>query len=140
MTPIEVFSIANTIVLPMWILLVFLPRWKITRFLIDYKVIPIILSVLYTFYIVLYTIHYGVMDFSSLSSVMTIFTQENALLAGWLHYLAFDLLVGMWIVNQNKFLGLNQLLIAPCLFLTFMFGPLGFLLFIVIKAIKNRIR
>ncbi|WP_037321245.1 ABA4-like family protein [Salegentibacter sp. Hel_I_6] len=140
MTPIEVFSMANAIVLPMWFLMIFLPQWKITRFLIAHRVIPIILAVLYTVYILLYTMDYGIMDFSSLSSVMTIFTQENAVLAGWLHYLAFDLLVGIWILNQNKFLGLNQLLIAPCLFLTFMFGPLGFLIFIVIKATKNNKR
>lgn len=78
------------------------------------------------------------MDFGSLSTVMTLFTEENALLAGWVHYLAFDLLVGMWILNQNKALGIHQLLIGPCLFLTFMFGPIGFLLFMTIRTIKNK--
>lgn len=76
------------------------------------------------------------MDFGSLSSVMKLFTEENAVLAGWIHYLAFDLLVGMWILDQNKNLRIHQLLIAPCLFGTFMFGPIGFLLFTIIRAIK----
>lgn len=140
MNPIDVFSLANSTVLPMWILMIFFPKWKITKFLIDYKVIPIILALLYSVYIVLYTIEFGVMDFSGLSTVMTLFTRENAVLAGWIHYLAFDLLIGMWIVKQNQVLGLNPLLIAPILFFTFMFGPIGFLLFIGIKAIKNRTR
>ena len=80
------------------------------------------------------------MDFGSLSSVMDLFTQEHAVLAGWVHYLAFDLLVGMWILDNNKTLGVHQLFIAPCLFLTFMFGPAGFLLFMTIKTIKNKTR
>ncbi|WP_410483839.1 ABA4-like family protein [Spongiivirga sp. MCCC 1A20706] len=136
MTPTEVFSIVNTAVLPMWILMIFLPKWKITRFLIDYKVIPLLLSVVYVIYIAISLQSGGMMDFGSLSSVMKLFTAENAVLAGWVHYLAFDLLVGMRILNQNKQLKIHQLLIAPCLVGTFMFGPFGFLLFMIMRALK----
>ena len=80
----------------------------------------------------------GMMDFGSLTSVITLFTEENAVLAGWIHYLAFDLLVGMWMLDQNKELKINQLVIAPCLFLTFTLGPVGFLLFMIIKTIKQK--
>jgi hypothetical protein len=69
---------------------------------------------------------------------MALFTEENAVLAGWVHYLAFDLLIGMWMLDQHKELKINQLLIAPCLFLTFMLGPIGFLLFIIIKTVKQK--
>lgn len=140
MTATEVFSLANMTAMPMWVLMIFLPRWKVSRFLIDFKVIPIVLSAVYVIYIVQSMLSGGLMDFGSLSSVMELFTQENAVLAGWVHYLAFDLLVGMWILDLNKELGVHQLLIAPCLFLTFMFGPIGFLLFMAIKTIKNKIR
>lgn len=78
------------------------------------------------------------MDFGSLASVMALFTEVNTVLAGWVHYLVFDLLVGMWILKQNKRIGIHQILIAACLFLTFMFGPIGFLLFIVLKSIKHK--
>ena len=80
----------------------------------------------------------GMMDFGSLTSVITLFTEENAVLAGWIHYLAFDLIVGMWMLDQNKELKINQLVMAPCLFLTFMLGPIGFLLFMIIKTIKQK--
>ena len=80
----------------------------------------------------------GMMDFGSLTSVITLFTEENAVLAGWIHYLAFDLMVGMWVLDQNKELKINQLVMAPCLFLTFMLGPIGFLLFMIIKTIKQK--
>ena len=77
------------------------------------------------------------MDFSSLESVMELFTAEDAVLAGWVHYLAFDLLVGMWIIDQNKDIGLSHFLVVPCLLGAFMLGPVGFLLFMIMKAIKK---
>ena len=138
MTPTEVFSIASMITMPMWILLIFLSKWKVTRFLIDFKVIPLALAFIYVIYIFQAIQIGGMMDFGSLKSVMALFTEENAVLAGWVHYLAFDLLIGMWILDQNKELRINQLIMAPCLFLTFMLGPIGFLLFMIIKTIKQK--
>lgn len=135
MEPTDVFSLANMIAMPMWLLMIILPKWKVTRFMIDYKVIPILLSIIYVIYIV-QSISAGGMDFGSLESVMTLFTKEDAVLAGWVHYLAFDLLVGMWIVNQNKTLKINQILIGFCLLGTFMLGPVGFLLFMIIRTFK----
>lgn len=138
MTPTAVFSLINMMALPMWILMIFLPTWRATRFLVDFKVIPIVLSAVYAIYIVQALVTGGMMDFGSLASVMALFTEENAVLAGWVHYLAFDLLVGIWILDQNRELGIHQLLIAPCLLLTFMFGPVGFLLFMGIRTIKQK--
>jgi len=137
MTPSEVFSIANMIAMPMWILMILLPKWKITRFLIDYKVIPLVLAIIYALYIFIALSGGGGMDFGSLESVMALFTEENAVLAGWVHYLAFDLLVGMWMVDKNKELGIHQLIMAPCLLGSFMLGPIGFLLFMIIRAFKK---
>jgi len=136
MTPSDVFSIVGMLAMPMWLLLILLPKWKGTRFLIDYKVIPIVLSLVYAIYIFQAVQAGGGMDFSSLDSVMELFTKEKAVLAGWVHYLAFDLLVGMWMVNQNRELGIHQLLMAPCLLGTFMLGPVGFLLFMILRAFK----
>jgi len=138
MSPTQVFSIAGMITMPMWILMILLPKWKVTRFLIDYKVIPIALSIIYAVYIILAIQIGGWMDFGSLASVMALFTEEHAVLAGWVHYLAFDLVVGMWMLNQNKKVGIHQLLMAPCLFGTFMFGPMGFLLFTILKSLKQK--
>jgi len=138
MTPTDVFSFANMTAMPMWILMILLPKWKVTRFLIAYKIIPILLSVVYAIYIFQAIQIGGGMDFGSLASVMSLFTEEHAVLAGWVHYLAFDLIVGMWILDQNKELRIHQLLIAPCLLATFMLGPIGFLLFIIIKSIKQK--
>jgi len=75
----------------------------------DYKIIPLILSIGYTIYILLAIQMNGWMDFGSLQSVMALFTEEHAVLAGWIHYLAFDLLVGMWILNQNRTIGIHKI-------------------------------
>ena len=136
MTPSQVFQLVGLLAMPMWILLVFLPKWKVTRFLIDYKIIPIILSVIYAIYIAISLSAGGMMDFGSLKSVMQLFTVENAVLAGWGHYLAFDLLIGMWIVDENRNLKIHPIIIAPCLLGTFMFGPVGFLVFMIIRSVK----
>lgn len=134
MTPSEVFSIANIMVFPMWILMIVFPKWKATRFLIDFKVIPIVLSLLYAFYIISSIIEGPSMDFGSLQAVMQLFTVEDAVLGGWLHYLAFDLLVGMWMLNENNTLKIHPMIMAPCLLGTFMIGPIGFLLFMGVRT------
>ncbi|MGJ8684223.1 MAG: ABA4-like family protein [Nonlabens sp.] len=138
MTPTQVFSIANMMVLPMWLLMIILPKWKVTQFLMDYKVIPLALSLIYAIYVIQGLITGGMMDFGSLESVMQLFTTEQAVLAGWVHYLAFDLVAGMWLIQENKQLGLHQLVMVPVLLATFMFGPIGFLLFMIIKLLKNQ--
>ena len=130
-----VFSIVNFMAMPMWLLMIILPKWKMTRILVDYKVVPILLSLVYAFYIISSMSGGTEMDFGSLESVMQLFTVESAVLAGWIHYLAFDLLVGMWILDKNQELGIHPLILAPCLIGAFMFGPIGFLLFMAIKAI-----
>ena len=137
MTPSDIFSIANFSVMPMWLLMIFLPKWKVTQLLIDYKFIPILLSLVYAVYIFLSIQTGGGMDFGSLESVMALFTQEQAVLAGWVHYLVFDMLVGMWMLEQNKTLKIHPVIMAPCLLATFMIGPVGFLLFMIVRAIKK---
>ncbi|MEM9681427.1 MAG: ABA4-like family protein [Bacteroidota bacterium] len=137
MTYAAVFGIAGQLTMVMWLLLIVAPKWKVTTFLMDYRIVPIVLSLLYAFYIVPIVARDGMLDFGSLSSVMELFTIEPLVLAGWIHYLAFDLLIGMWIIEQNRTLGIHHLLIIPCLLACFMFGPVGFLLFMIMKFVKQ---
>jgi len=136
MTTSAVFQFANTIAMLMWVLMILLPNWKWTRFLVDYKLVPILLSGLYIIYIVQSVQGGCSMDFSSLESVKKLFTIKIAVLAGWLHYLAFNLVVGMWILDQNRVLKINHLILVPCLLGAFMFGPVGFLLYMIVRSIR----
>lgn len=71
--------------------------------------------------------------FGSLDDVMLLFTVPGVALAGWLHYLAFDLFVGAWEVRTAQREGISHWLVLPCLLLTFLFGPIGFVLFLGVR-------
>lgn len=71
--------------------------------------------------------------FGSITEVRALFASDSALAAGWLHYLAFDLFVGSWIAADRVGRGVPALLVVPCLILTFLFGPLGLLLYLALR-------
>lgn len=128
----QIFWIANSLALLSWIVLLVAPRWKWTNKIILSGVIPLSLSVAYLILIVLF---FGKADggFDSLANVMKLFTNEWAVLAGWIHYLAFDLFVGNWEVKDSQAKGISHWLVIPCLILTFLFGPIGFLLYSILR-------
>ncbi len=74
--------------------------------------------------------------FDSLDNVALLFQSRELLLAGWLHYLAFDLFVGAWEVRTARAERMPFFLVVPCLALTFLFGPVGFLLFLMIRTVR----
>jgi hypothetical protein len=76
--------------------------------------------------------------FSTLAEVASLFDNRWLLLAGWVHYLCFDLLVGTWEVQDARARGIPHLLVVPCLVLTFLFGPAGWLLYKVLASVHSR--
>ncbi len=74
--------------------------------------------------------------FGSLPEVMRLFDHSGVALAGWLHYLAFDLFVGAWAVRRARAEGIPFVLVIPCLAQTFLFGPAGFLAFAALRAAR----
>lgn len=79
-------------------------------------------------------------SFATLAGVRQLFADDWILLAGWMHYLAFDLFVGAWIAAETARAGLPRLVLIPVLPLTFLFGPAGFLLFQVLRLAHGRAR
>ena len=75
--------------------------------------------------------------FDSLAGVQALFAHPGLLLGGWIHYLAFDLLVCTWEREQAAVIGLSRWLLVPCLFMTFMFGPVGWLLFMAMRFVRT---
>jgi hypothetical protein len=128
----QIFSIANLVAMISWIILALAPRWILTRKVILSGVIPLLLSVAYLVLVVLF---FGSAEgsFSSLAGVMKLFTNEWAVLAGWIHYLAFDLWVGIWEVKDSQGRGISHWFVIPCLFFTFMLGPIGFLMYSILR-------
>jgi len=95
MDPATLFRICNLAVLPGWAMLILLPRWRLTRELIPAVILPLLLAIVYLFLVVAY---FGAAKggFGSLDGVAALFQYPHVLLAGWIHYLAFDLFIGSW--------------------------------------------
>ena len=122
MSPELLFDICNKFVLPAWALLMFLPKWEWTKRIIFHAWIPILLGVAY-----IYAFASGGPTpegggFGSLEQVMVLFASPHAALAGWIHYLAFDLFIGAWEVRDSQRNGVSHWLVIPCLILTFLGG------------------
>ena len=134
MAPEQVFSITNLIALGGWILLATLPgrQWAVET--VAGVVIPALFAVLYTAII---AVHFWSSEggFSTLSDVRLLFGNPWLLLAGWVHYLAFDLLIGGWEVRDARARGVPHLFVVPCLALTFLFGPAGWLTYMGVRRI-----
>jgi Kef-type K+ transport system membrane component KefB len=127
-----IFTIANFTAMAGWLLMAILPRWSWTRKIVLSGTLPLLLSVAY---LVLVLLFFGRAEggFGSLPEVMKLFTNEWAVLAGWIHYLAFDMFVGAWEVKDSQEQGVSHVLVIPCLVLTFLLGPIGFLLYHIIR-------
>lgn len=132
------FTFCSRLVLPAWLLLILAPKWEWTRKLIFHAWIPMLLGVcyIYGFYMAWPFPENG--GFGSLSEVMIAFQAPYLVLAGWIHYLAFDLFIGAWEVRDAQRHNINHLLVIPCLILTFLAGPVGLLLYFIIRAATRK--
>ena len=114
-----------------WLPLVFLPRVRWTATVVP-VVMPLLLAVVYVV-LVAATLPRSDGGFSSLAGVRALFDNPWVLLAGWTHYLAFDLFIGGWEVRDAQRRGIPHLLVVPALVLTFLLGPAGLLLYLAIR-------
>ena len=133
MTPDTLFAIANPLALLGWVVLALAPlapRWADR---IAGLAIPAALSVGYAAMVLA---HWSSASggFDTLANVQALFTSPWIALAGWVHYLAFDLLVGAWEVRTARAERIPHLLTLPCLALTFLFGPAGFVAFLALRT------
>ena len=131
-----IFSIANTTALLGWIWLAVAPGWIWTRRIV-WTTIPLLLSAAYLILVVLF---FGGVEggFGRLADVMKLFDNKHAAVAGWIHYLAFDLFVGSWEVRDAQEKNVSHWFVAPCLFLTFLLGPVGFLAYNLVRLIAAK--
>lgn len=132
----RIFSLAGAIAMSGWLLLIFFPKPKIAR-LITSIVLPIVLSIFYLILIVS-NIRGAEGGFGSLADVATLFQKRELLLAGWIHYLAFDLFIGAWETRDAARNQIPHLVVIPCLVMTFMLGPIGLLFYLAIRTAKTR--
>jgi hypothetical protein len=131
MTPEQLFSILNMTAAAAWLPLVFFPRVRWAATVVP-VVVPALLAVVYVV-LVASTVRGSEGGFSSLAAVSALFDNPWALLAGWTHYLAFDLFIGGWEVRDARQRSVPHLLVVPALVLTFFLGPAGLLFYLTIR-------
>lgn len=132
MTPDNVFQLCNAIAMIGWLILIALPNWHSSDKLVI-GIIVTLFAIIYTYYIVTNIADLDIKSFGSLKGVTALFTNPLAVLIGWVHYLAFDLMVGLFIKKNSLKYGISHWIVIPCMLLTFMFGPIGLLLYLVIR-------
>ena len=137
--PATAFDLAGLLAMLGWLGLVvslFVARARPWAWPAAQIVVPALLAIAY---ILLITDGLGAEGggFGSIEEVRALFADDSALAAGWLHYLAFDLFVGAWIVRDGLARGLHPLLVLPCLPLTFLFGPAGLLLYLLLRLVRR---
>lgn len=132
MTPDTIFKLCSAIAMIAWLILIVLPKWHSSdKFVIG--IIVTLFAIIYTYYIVTNIAVIDMKSFSTLKGVTTLFTNPLAVLLGWVHYLAFDLMVGLFIKKNSLKYGISHWIVIPCMLLTFMFGPIGLLLYLLIR-------
>jgi len=135
----EIFGIANGLALAGWVALLaapLLPRAKAAIWQVTGLVLPTLFAAAYIG--LLASSWSSGAGLGSLAEVQALFAVPGLLVAGWLHYLAFDLFVGTWIARDGERRGLSPLALAPCFVLTFLAGPAGLLLYLALRGALGR--
>lgn len=133
MSPEDLFALASTVALPGWVVLILAPRrWPVVL-AVPGLVIPALLSALYAG-VVLARFAGAQGGFGTLADVRLLFADDWALLAGWVHFLAFDLMIGALVAARMDRAGVDRITQAPVLVVTFLFGPLGLLLALLVEG------
>lgn len=138
MSPDSIFQLCSTVAMIGWLILIIIsPFWFDT----DKLLIGIIITLFAIVYAWCISQSFNPADFEkfgTLDGVMSLFTNKMAVTAGWVHYLAFDLMVGIWIKRNAVKYGISHWIIIPCLLFTFMMGPVGLLLYLIIRSVKTK--
>ena len=132
----RIFSVAGAIAAVGWLFLIFVPKRPLALHVAG-VFFPLLLALIYLYFIAVH-IRGAEGGFGSLADVATLFQKRELLLAGWIHYLCFDLFIGAWEVRDSQRHQIPHLVVIPCLVMTFMLGPIGLLFYMMIRTSKLR--
>ncbi|MFM7208097.1 MAG: ABA4-like family protein [Planctomycetaceae bacterium] len=134
------FSATNTIALLAWIALVLFPSRRPVSHLLCGIVVPALLASGYAAVVGWKLVANGPPpgDLSTIAGLRGAFADDWVFAAAWAHYLVFDMVVGAWIARDAVRLGIPWLLRSICLVLTFLLGPVGFLLHVLTRFALRR--
>lgn len=132
-----IFSGLSALAMIGWLALALAPLQR-TYSIAFARILALLLAAAYLAQFAFTTEHVEGGGFGTLAGVAALFSNPGNLMMGWTHYLAFDLFIGSWEVEDAATSGIPHWLLLPCLFLTLMVGPVGLLLYFAIKFGKQR--
>ncbi len=138
----NLYYISNFGVIPCWLLLIFLPRHLITKFIVKSVIIPLLLSTAYIFITYQIYITENIFEvfnlYIGLEELYSLFSNEAFLLIFWLHFLAVNLFVGNWISSDSQIYLIPRFFVIISLISTYFAGPLGLTLYWVIRIFYSK--
>ena len=134
----NIYIWSNFLVFPFWLMLIFIPKSKITQIIVNSVILPLIFAVTYIY--VIYNIillEESISDlfqlYIGLDSLYTVFSSEGFLVIFWLHFLFVNLFLGSWISNDGIKYNMSLKIIFLPLILTYLSGPVGFTIYWLIR-------
>ncbi|WP_052771900.1 ABA4-like family protein [Vibrio mexicanus] len=141
----QLFDISNLIAVIGWLSLIagalpINPSFQRYALRFGGRVIPILLSVAYLWLLIAYWGSTPNGGYGNLDQVAALFASPGNLTAGWIHFLAFDLFVGRWMIDEVEKSGTAHWRLIMLLPITFLIGPVGLLLHFALKSLLNKAR
>lgn len=134
-----IFQVSNLLVMPFWLLMILLPHWRWTQRIVASLWIVVPAALLYAVLVIpnIGSLLGELVD-PNLGSIAALLGTPEGATIGWVHFLAFDLFVGRWAYLDSRTNGFSAWLVSPLLFVVLMFGPLGLLLYLGVRALLLR--
>jgi len=133
------FSITFLLAVPFWALMIFAPKWGVTERVIASPLIVVPPALVY---VVLAAANFSALwaavSAPALGPLAEFLGTPEGTALGWAHFIAWDLFVGRWMYRQSRELGIHPLVMAPILVVTILASPIGFLLFLPVRAVRTR--
>ena len=134
-----IFQLSNLLVVPFWFLIILLPHWQWTRRIMASPWVVGPAALLYALLVIpsLATLLPQLANPQLAAIAAALGTPAGATIA-WVHFLAFDLFAGRWVYLDSRERGITAWLVSPVLFLVFMLGPLGLLVYLIVRTLLRR--
>jgi hypothetical protein len=131
----QIFSLSGLTVMPFWALMILLPRWRITQRIMHSPLVAALPALIYAALVLPRAgAIFAAVSRPELAPIAALLGSPEGATIAWAHFLAFDLMVGRWAYLDSRERGVSALLMAPVLFMVLMLGPIGFLLYLALRA------
>ena len=139
MNPETLFPLSSLLVMPFWLLLIFLPRWRVTERLMAGPWTAVPAALLYAVLVLprLGEVFTAVSN-PTLPGITALLGDPAGATIAWVHFLAFDLFVARWVYLDGRSRHISSWFISPILFFVLMLGPVGFLLYLAVRTAVAR--